>query len=81
MQGDIELLSYKGYYGKPVDVLPTGGILFIAPTEAGSSLFMYSLGETIRLSKSDLLVDGRWLEDSKFLVTEITPMAMNIELF
>ena len=71
MLGNKELYSYNGYYGKPVDVMPTGGILFIAPTARGSGLFMHTMGETMRVGRSDLVVDARWIESKYFLVVEI----------
>ena len=72
MLGNKELYSYKGYYGKPVDVMPTGGILFIAPTARGSGLYMHSMGETVRVGRSDLVVDARWIESKYFLVVELS---------
>ena len=72
MLGRDELYSYRGYYGKPVDVLPTGAILFVAPTQFGSGLFIYTQGETIRVGSSDLVIDGRWLRNQEFLVCEIS---------
>ncbi len=71
MHGNKELYSYKGYYGKPVDVMPTGGILFIGPTARGSGLFMHTMGETMRVGRSDLVVDARWIESKYFLVVEL----------
>ena len=41
MLGNKELY-HIGYYGKPVDVLPTGAILFGTPTARGSGLFIYN---------------------------------------
>ena len=71
MLGNKELYSYQGYYGKPVDVMPTGGILFVGPTARGSGLFMYAMGETLRIGRSDLVVDARWIESKYFLVVEL----------
>tara|TARA_B100000925_G_scaffold291726_1_gene281026 strand:- start:5439 stop:8138 length:2700 start_codon:yes stop_codon:yes gene_type:complete len=70
MRGKKELLSYKGYYGKPVDIFPTGGILFVAPTQFGTGLYLFSQGETIKIGTSDLVVDARWLKNDDFLICE-----------
>ncbi|MAW07160.1 MAG: hypothetical protein CME61_02640 [Halobacteriovoraceae bacterium] len=71
MHGNKKLISYQGFYGKPVDVFPTGGVLFVGPTRFGSGLFMYSMGETFRVTNSDLIVDARWLKNDEFVVCEV----------
>ena len=71
MRGNEALYSYKGYYGKPVDILPTGAIVFVGPTSVGSGLFMHSYGEVVRIGSSDLVVDARWLRDTEFLIVEV----------
>jgi len=70
MLGKKELVSYLGYYGKPVDVFPTGAILFVAPTQFGSGLYMHTQGETLKIGTSDLVVDARWLRNEEFLICE-----------
>ena len=80
MHGNKKLYSYQGFYGKPVDIFPTGGILFVGPTRFGSGLFMYSMGETFRVTNSDLIVDARWLKNDEFLVCEVGLKVMNIKL-
>ena len=67
MLGNKELVSYLGYYGKPVDIFPTGGVLFIGPTQFGTGLYLHTQGETIRIGTSDLVVDARWLKNEDFL--------------
>ena len=66
------LISFKSYYGFPVEA-DSNNIYFIAATKYGSSLFSYSQGQIFRLSRSDTIVNARKINSKEFLVTEITP--------
>ena len=46
---------------KPVDVFPTGGILFVGRLDLEVAYFMYSMGETFEVTNSDL-TDARWFK-------------------
>ena len=50
---------------------PQVQLCFVAPTARGSGLFMHTMGETVRLGRSDLVVDARWVESKYFLVVEV----------
>jgi hypothetical protein len=72
VRGDIELVRYAGFYGKPMEETIRGGIAFIASTPYGSSLFEVFENQIYRLTNSDLVVDARQLSENSYLVAEVT---------
>ena len=74
------LVNFKGYFSYPVEV-NTKEVYFIAPTQYGSSLFVYREGQGIeRLSESDRIVSARQSQDNQFLIVEISPKAYEYKL-
>lgn len=72
MQGEQPLITYKGYYGYPLEQTPDGGINFIASTPLGSGLFQWKNGQIFRLSESDLIIDARHIRGNQYIIAEIT---------
>ena len=67
-----EIARFKGFYGKPLEVLADGEVVFIGATPTGSSLFGAKDGHIRRLSTSDTIVDARSLNGQKFFVIEVS---------
>ncbi len=65
------IMSYKGFYGKVVDVDKTGGVYFVASVEHGSSLFRFKNSVIQRINRSDVIVDAKLMENNQILINEI----------
>ena len=70
-QNQTPIWSFKGYYSFPVEA-DEEGVYFIGPTKYGSSLFVYKKDRVFRLSSSDTIVSGRKINNSQFLVSELS---------
>jgi len=69
------IFSLKSWYGFVVDVSEEG-IVFIANSKNGSSLYLYD-GEFSRLSSGDDIVDAKLLDNQNLLLTIITADGYN----
>ena len=65
------LYTYRGYFGKVVDVDESGRVLFVANTEKGSTLYRYENDSIMRLCEGDDILDARILTDKSALVSTI----------
>lgn len=74
MRDQEELFSFKGYYGKPMEVDGKGRVYFIAASSLGSSLYVWMDSQIYRLSHSDTIVDARLIDatEQTFLICEVT---------
>lgn len=72
--GQRHVGSYEGYYGWPVSIDDKNRqVFFLAATPYGSSLFSMTFeGQIHRLSSSDVIVDGRPIDSTRWLVAEVT---------
>ncbi len=61
-RNDRPLLTYRGYFGKVVDVDAQGGVLFVANSRYGSTLYRYSAGTIQRLCEGDDILDARLID-------------------
>src|SRR5690606_8981918 len=72
MKNGQVLTSFRGYYGKPVDIGRRGEVYFIGASLSGASLFVFDRGEIFRMTDSDVVIDARQIDRDEFLVAEIT---------
>lgn len=54
------------------DVLPGGSVLFTAPTRLGNGLYIWHENKIRRLGQADNILDARWIEGDRFLVSAVT---------
>jgi hypothetical protein len=66
----IEIARFTGFYGKPIEALKDGSVIFIAATESGSSLFSAKNGVVSRIAKSDAIVDAQILNSHQAVIAE-----------
>ena len=69
------LFSHKGWYGFVTDV-NENGIVFIASSEHGSSVYLYD-GNVSRLSSGDDIVDAKLIDQNSMLLAVITAEGYN----
>ena len=67
------LFSYKGYYGKLVEIDSKGIIYFLGASPYGSSIYQYHSGKISRSVSSDTVVQAQKINDKEFIVCEVTP--------
>ena len=66
-----KLFSFKGFYGRLMEVNSKGFIYFIGNTPYGASLFVFRQGKIFRVLPSDTVVEARQLTGKDFLVCEV----------
>ncbi|MBF0315543.1 MAG: hypothetical protein HQK50_11615 [Oligoflexia bacterium] len=75
-RGNETLCTYRGHYGRLVDVDKSGNAYFIAATNYGESLFRCNLSDRsiVRLSTLDTIADAKLLSNdgNKFLIAELS---------
>ena len=67
------LFSYKGYYGKLLEIDSKGSIYFIGASRFGSSIYRYRSGKISRASSSDTVIQAQKINNKEFIVCEVTP--------
>ena len=67
------LFSYKGYYGKLLEIDPKGTIYFIGASQYGSSIYQYHSGKISRASSSDTVIQAQKINNKEFIVCEVSP--------
>ncbi|MGE4295240.1 MAG: hypothetical protein AB7E49_06015 [Campylobacterales bacterium] len=65
------LFSIKAQ-GFLADVLPGGSVLFTAPTRLGNGLYIWHQNKIRRLGHADNVLDARWIEGDRFLISAVT---------
>ena len=67
------LFSYKGYYGKLLEIDSRGIIYFLGASRYGSSIYQYRSGKISRVSSSDTVIQAQKINNKEFIVCEVTP--------
>ena len=70
-QNRKELTRFKGFYSKVADIDDQGRVLFIGPSQFGSTLYRYSKDGIERMHPADTIVDATLMNNDQLLVVEV----------